>query len=75
MPVTALANVLTSISDSLIIFPQAQLEMQIKYRKSKTKDSAERKKFARWANLAKETACRGGKRQKLRIRLLAETKS
>jgi hypothetical protein len=27
------------------------------------KDRAERKKFARWANLAKETACRGGKMQ------------
>ena len=28
-----------------------------------TKDRAGRKKFARWANLAKETAFRGGKLQ------------
>jgi hypothetical protein len=32
----------------------------------KTKDRAERKKFALWANLAKEPACRGVKRQKLK---------
>jgi hypothetical protein len=31
--------------------------------KGKTKDRAERKEFARWANLAKETGCRGGKRR------------
>jgi hypothetical protein len=31
---------------------------------TKTKDRAERKEFAQWADLAKETGCRGGKRQK-----------